>query len=199
MPGSKVTADMKKRAFARIIFADPKKPKWQAAQEAGYKGNQNTLYSQASKLVNDPKVLAWLGRLTDEADAEAVVDYDRVVKDLAGLKIPTLPDYWKDGQLRDPETLSPVERAALKKWKVRRIRSRERGDEDWQVEEYIIEIELHDKIKILELLGKCRHVSAFTNVIQNQGTGEREDWLKKQEKQDANRDLAGLAFTGKSG
>ena len=107
MPGSKVTADMKKEAFARIIFADPKTPKWLAAQEAGYKGTQNTLYSQASKLVNDPKVLAWLSRLAEEADAEAVVDYDRVVKDLAGLKIPTLPDYWKDGQLRDPETLSP--------------------------------------------------------------------------------------------
>ncbi len=192
MPGSKVTADMKKEAFARIIFADSKTPKWLAAQEAGYKGNKNTLYSQASKLLNDPKVLAWLGRLTDEADAEAVVDYDGVVKSLAGLKMPTLPDYWENGRLRDPETLSPVERAALKRWKVRHVQSRRRGDENWEVEEQIIEIELWDKVRILELLGKCRHVSAFTNVIQNQGTGEREAWLKKREKQDAVRDQAGL-------
>ncbi len=192
MPGSRVTADMKKQAFARIIFADPRKPKWLAAQEAGYTGSRDSLYSRAAKLLNDAQVLGWLRRLADEADAEAIVDYDKVVKGLVGLSVPTLADYWGNGRLKDPGTWSPLEKAAVKKYKVRRTKSRKLGDEDWQIEDYIIEIELWDKIKILELLGKCRHVSAFTNVIQNQGTGEREAWLKKREKQDAVRDQAGL-------
>ncbi len=56
-------ADLKYEAFARIVFADAKKPKWEAAKEAGYKGNMNSLYVTASRLLSNAKVLAWLGQL----------------------------------------------------------------------------------------------------------------------------------------
>ncbi len=100
---------------------------------------------------SDAYVIAHLARLKDEADAEVIVDYDRVVKQLDTLCIPTLADYWKNGRLKDPETeLTPAEKAALKRWKVRRVQNRRAGvDQDWEVEDYIIEIELWNKVKII--------------------------------------------------
>ncbi len=48
---------MKREAFARIIFAIPKKPKWQAAEETGSTGTKESLYSTSSRLLSNVKVL----------------------------------------------------------------------------------------------------------------------------------------------
>ena len=82
--------------------------------------------------------------MTSEANAEAIVDYDGVVKDLADLKVPTLADYWKDGRIIDPEFWTNAMKAACKKYRVRRLRSRKPtlvdGQEEFEVDEYIIDI-----------------------------------------------------------
>ncbi len=70
---------------------------------------------------NDGYVIEYLAELARQADAESVATYDGVVKDLAELKVPTLPDYWREGRMIDPDDWTPVMRAACKKYKVRQL------------------------------------------------------------------------------
>ncbi len=63
-------------------------------------------------MLNDVKVLAWLAHLTAEADAEAVVDYDRVIKGLEMLTRPHMQQYHgKNGRLKDLYPERPVNRS----------------------------------------------------------------------------------------
>lgn len=173
----------KKRAFARIIFTDPRKPLAQAALEAGYKGKPHSLSATASRLLRDAVVLQARAEMAREADAEAVVDYDRVVKDLDEMTIPTLADYWDaHGNWVGWDRLTRAQLVALKKVKVREKRSitleAHDNEPDVNVQTSVIEIELHDRVKITELLGRTQHVGAFRDIVAHEGSGEHEKWLK---------------------
>jgi len=190
MPGSKSTARIKKTEFARIIFTEPRLPRYKAAERAGYTGSMKVLSTAASRLVDDAVVLAELANLKIAADAEAIVDYDRVTKYLDEILSISLADFIDDNDhFIPPSKWTPAMKASGVKMKMRRERNRRRdreeGDDEWQEETHIIEIELPRRDRIVEMLGKLRHVGAFSTIVETQGTGGREKWLKDRAEREA--------------
>ncbi len=47
-------------------------------------------------MLSNAKVIAWLARLASEADAEALIDYDQVIKGLVKMKQPHMAEARKD-------------------------------------------------------------------------------------------------------
>jgi hypothetical protein len=118
--------------------------------------------------------------------AEQRVNYDRVTQLLDDMVNVSIADYMREGHFIPTEEWTPAMRAAGVGFKVRRIQPRLKShcDEcghEHAVEEHIFEITLPKKDHLVELLGKLRHVAAFSTIVESQGAGEREKWLKERE------------------
>ncbi len=145
MPGSQSTARIKKREFARVIFTEPKLPRYKAAEKAGFSGSMKSLSTTAGRLLDDAVVLAELSDLKRAADAEAIVDYDQVIKGLVKMKQPHMAEFHKhDGSLKQPFELTDEQSRAIKKWGVTKT---------------VTKIERYDKLEANETLGRARHVA----------------------------------------
>ncbi len=96
-------------------------------------------------MLSNAKVIAWLARLASEANAEALIDYDQVIKGLVKMKQPHMAEFHKhDGSLKQPFELTDEQSRAIKKWEVTKT---------------VTKIERYDKLEANETLGRARHVA----------------------------------------
>ncbi len=105
-------------------------------------------------MLSNVKVIAWLAwlarltrlaRLASEANAEALIDYDQVIKGLVKMKQPHMAEFHKhDGSLKQPFELTDEQSRAIKKWEVTKT---------------VTKIERYDKLEENETLGRARHVA----------------------------------------
>lgn len=172
-------------------------PQLEAYVSAGYKSSE----AAACRLAAHPDVVKYCQELQSkqeaqitELTAEQRVNYDKVTALLDEMTAVSIADFMREGSFIPTEEWTPAMRAAGVGFKVRRVKKRGQGDrcdhcgEEVPMEEYIFEIQLPKKDRLVELLGKLKHVGAFVSITHNEGQGEHEDWLaKRAERQNADR------------
>lgn len=154
----------------------------------------------ASKLANNPAVASYCKELQSKAaeqvvelTAEQRVTYDRVTALLDEMVNVSIADYMRDGSFIPTEEWTPAMRAAGVAFKVRRIKKRGQSDkcdhcgEDVPKEEYVFEISLPKKDRLVQLMGELRHVGAFSTIVQHQSGGDLEDFIAERERRNADR------------
>jgi phage terminase small subunit len=131
-----------------------------ATEAAGY--SKKAAKQQAYKLLGEEAVQEYIQQLMAERSERTQAESDEVINELSAVAFTSLPDIVDfDGQkvtCKSFEELTPTQRKALKKIKIkkRKIPGTTKGE---IIEEF--EIELLDKLKSLELLG--RHLAMFTD------------------------------------
>ena len=138
-----------------------------ATEAAGY--SKKAAKQQAYKLLGEEAVQEYIQQLMAERSERTRVQSDEVISGLEAVAYTDLPDILDfDGEkitFKPFKDLTPMQRKALKKIKIKRrkIPGNTRGE---IIEE--IEIELLDKLKSPELLG--RHLAMFTDKVEHSGS-----------------------------
>ena len=133
--------------------------------------SSNTVYVQASRLLDNPKIALRIAELQREAAERAVVSKERVLRELARIAFTDIGDYvqWdaRGNVVFTPsEQLPQAKRAAVKKLSVKRRRMQAPdGPEEWEIEE--ASLELWSKEQALQSLGK--HLGLFIERLEHSG------------------------------
>ena len=126
----------------------------QAAKRSGY--SEKTCESQGSSLLRNPKVQAAIRLKTMEKEGFFTVKKETVINELALIAFSDLRDVasWGSNRfdLKDSDTLQRRQSAAVKKVTFKQVD----GEKSSSI---TMGIELHDKMKALELIGK--HLGIF--------------------------------------
>lgn len=140
----------------------------QAAIKAGY--SENAARQIASENLSKPYIQDAIQAAIEERSKRNEITADRVLQELARIAYSDIVDYitvQDSGTIRinNLERLRPGASKAIKKIKEKRIIKQSFDDEDGCIIDSTLELDLHDKIKALELLGK--HTAAFEPVKGN--------------------------------
>lgn len=130
-----------------------------AALRAGY--SEKGAKVRGFELLRDKQVQERLARLMAERSKRTEISQQQVVEELRDQLSVTVPDlaFWTNDtfHLKEHSDLTPAERKAVKKLKVKKT-VRERYDKDGDLTNSTItfdyEVELHDRIRVVELVGK---------------------------------------------
>lgn len=133
-----------------------------AAIRAGY--SRRSARDTGSRLLTNPDIQTEIARLRAEQAAETKLTIARVDAALDKLAFTDLPEILalKGGRLtmQDFVNLTPAPKACLKKVRIKTI-GMTTDDAGNQIPLMSVEIELHDKLKALELIG--RRLGAYTD------------------------------------
>lgn len=150
----------------------------QSGIRAGYaKGTAESTCSQLLK--HNPNVQVVIAWLLDQRSQRLEIDADTVLQNIAETTFTNMQDFLDtdaNGNLvvRDIMAMRPQKVAAIKKIK---ITNRRMGSEDAPIDEQKIELELYDRQKGAELLG--RHLKLFTDVIEHKSPQPSRDELQE--------------------
>lgn len=144
-----------------------------AYMDAYPNASYSTAQVEGSRLFRDPRISSEIRRLLEAQRERLMHDSDRVVRELAALAFSSVSDVMAEDGSLIPLTELPRDVAQA----VKRIRRREIiGQVDGQkaVVGHMVEVEMHDKVQPLRLLGLV--VGMFKERVEV--TGE-ETWLAK--------------------
>jgi hypothetical protein len=123
-----------------------------------------TVNGRASELFKKANVAAYVDARRSKDMAASEVTTERIVEALAAIAFTDLPGIlsWKDGQMtvEDFDSLSPAQRACIKKAKKVDGLGKEGG---------YFEIELHDKLSALKLLGTYKQMFVKRHEVSSTG------------------------------
>ncbi len=141
----------KQRRFVETYFSMPDPNGKKAAIKAGY--SRKTAESQASRLLRNVKVAAYLGELRDARSEQAKVDGAWVLEQLVELySADILEVFDDDGKVRK---LSEIPEHTRKLIAGLKIVKRRNGEESVET----TEVKLSERLKVLDMIGK--HTGAW--------------------------------------
>jgi len=153
----------KQIAFTRFYINEFNATK--AAKRAGY--SEKTCESQGSTLLRNPKVQAEVRRLIEEKEGSYDIERKGVLNELAKIAFSNISDFclWSNEGIDyiDSKNLLKKQTAAIKKITCKKVD----GEKSTTT---TVSIELWDKAKSLELLGK--HLGLFEVLDNNEGKKE---------------------------
>ena len=156
-PGRSVALPLteKQRAFIRwwMVRRNITRAYMESHPEASY----DTARTEGSRLYHDPRIALQIRQLLDEEAERLKSDGQRVSNELAAMGFSSLSDILdRDGNVVNPVNLDREIASAIKKMKRKEMiamAADEGGNKVEKVIGHIIEVEMHDKIQPLRLLG----------------------------------------------
>lgn len=122
----------------------------QAAIRAGY--SENTAASQASRMLKDANVKAFLDEKVKEREKKLEATAENVVTELSKIAFVSVDDFYNiDGSVKQLNELEPHVRSALQSYQIKTIYVGS-GEDKEAID--IPVFKAYDKVKTLELLGK---------------------------------------------
>lgn len=157
---------MTKKEILFVRYLAISSHKRNSAIKAGYA--EKNAASTASTLLRKPNILQFLSHLEAKAADKLNLKLENVVKELAKVAFSSPLDYLVDTdeglfELKDLEFIENPE--AIAKMKFKQVKDPKSGKQIC----IITEVQNHDKMKALELLGK--HLAMFTDNIDLKGDG----------------------------
>lgn len=151
-------------------IVDPSVPDQSAAYRLAYpntKASAKTINENASRLMKNSKVLARIEELRAPVIEKLQISLETVINEIAKTAFSNIGDFLEIGENGKAtltlDGITPEQLAAIKKVKTTEVIN---GDGD--VVGYNNELELGDKLRALEMLG--RHVGAFPNARDKRDT-----------------------------
>ena len=169
----------KQELFVREYLADKDLNAKQAAIRAGY--SPKTAEVQASRLLRQAKVRAYIEELQSPRFEKLDITIDRVTSELALQGFGKITDFYEPetGRMFEPHEMPPEVAARVSSIKVRREKTHATTDgvTEVSVKEQLVELKCWDKLSALQML--CRHLGMFRDKLEHSGEVSLLDALRR--------------------
>ena len=128
-----------------------------AAIKAGY--SEKTASSQASRLLRNVNIQAYIKDLNEKRSERVQVTADDILKEYCKIAFCDVSDFYDERGLKPISELSDKAKASVSSYAIKRVKNSNGEFEDVPI------MKFHDKLKALELAGKCLGIGEESNEV----------------------------------